>query len=261
MSNERESAILFFLNTCANKYNNEKIKHIEFNYDDKGNENENRKQYSMCYNKNKPILKKYCGPDFSSHHWPSANISSFEETKKLIIIASKTDPTINKVGWFGNIHSPGTDVIEHHTRPLLKKIGDENPDLFDIFHINPINGIIDDKVTNYKSFETLTKYKYLIDIGGNGYSGRLKYLLFSQRPVLIVDRVYIEYFYEDLIPFVHFIPVKEDLSDLIVQVNWMKNNPEKSLDIANNAFEFAINTFSINKFIEKTFDVFQNVQE
>jgi len=214
----------------------------------------------MCYNKNNPNLKKYCGPDWVFYHWPSASIYSFENTKNQIIIESNKSPTINKIGWFGNIYSPLPDVIEYKTRPILKKIGDENPELFDIFHIYPINGAINNNTPNFISLPELIKYKYLIDIGGNGYSGRLKFLLFSKRPLLIVDRNYIEYFHDDLIPYKHYIPVKMDLSDLLEQVNWMKMNPEKSLEIANNAFEYAINNFTIDNLLERVHYVYNNLK-
>lgn len=257
---ERENALMYFFNRCSEIYSDENIKYINFNCHDRGNEDENHKQYSMCYNKNNPNLKKYCGPDCFFYNWPSASIYSFEDTKNQIILESNKEPTIEKVGWFGNIYSPLQDVIEYHTRPLLKKIGDVNPDLFDVFHISPKNGIIDNNIPNYSSLPELIKYKYLIDIGGNGWSGRLKWLLFSKRPLLLVDRNYIEYFYNDLIPYKHYIPVKMDLSDLLEKVDWMKKNPEKSLEIANNAFEFAINNFTTDKLLERVYYVYNNVK-
>jgi hypothetical protein len=180
-------------------------------------------------------------------------------TKNEIIKEANKEPTIDKIGWYGNIYSPQSNVIEYYTRPLLKKIGDENPQLFDIFHILPNNGIIDGNINNYLSLPDLIKYKYLIDIGGNGYSGRLKYLLFSKRPLLLVDRNYVEYFHNDLIPYKHYIPVKMDLSDLLEKVNWMKNNYAKSLEIANNAFEYAVNHFTENKLLERVYYVYKNI--
>jgi len=114
---------------------------------------------------------------------------------------------------------------------------------------------------NYLSLPDLMKYKYLIDIGGNGYSGRLKFLLFSKRPLLIVDRNYIEYFHDDLVPYLHYIPVKMDLSDLDEQVNWMISNPEKSLEIANNAFEYAMNNFNLDNLIDRVYHVYKNLTE
>ena len=256
---EQINGLFYFFNKCSEKYNIPQIKQIRFNCNDRGNKNEKIKEYSMCYHKNNKNLKKYCGPDWVFCHWPSANIHSFEDTKQQIIIESNLPPVIHKVGWFGNIYSPLRDVIEYQTRPLLKKIGDKHPELFDIIHIAPTHGIINDTIQHYTSLPDLIKYEYLIDIGGNGYSGRLKLLLFSKRPLLIVDRNYIEYFHEDLIPYQHYIPVKMDLSDLLEQVMWMKLNPEKSLEIAKRAFEYATTHFNLNQLLERVYHVYCNL--
>jgi len=259
---EREEAIQYFLQQCSIKYHKEDIKHIRFNTQDRGNENVEDIEYSMCYNKMKPELEKYCGPDWTFHHWPSASISSFDKVSKEIIQASRSIPEVDKVGWIGNISSALFGVIEFHTRPLLKKIGDDNQDLLEIKHVRPRRSIIDDTLSDYLSLPDLVKkYKYLLDIGGNGYSGRLKFLLFSKRPLLIVERKYIEYFQNDLIPYKHFIPVKIDLSDLLEQIQWMKKNQEKCIEIANNAFEYALNNFTLDKILERVNIVYENMNE
>jgi len=255
---DREIALINLFKKCSEKYNDENIKNIAFNYQDRGDNNNNGKTYVMCYNKNNPEFKKLCGPCFSFFNWTEACINSFEDTKNEIIKMSNNEPLINKVGWIGNINSADDTVPEYYTRPLLKKIADENNDLFDIFH----NHLFYNPNTQYLSIiDLVKKYKYLIDIGGNGYSGRLKYLLFSKRPLLIVDRNYIEYFHNDLIPYKHYIPVKMDLSDLLEQVEWMQNNYEKSLEIANNAFEFAINNFTTDKLLERIYYVYNNIKQ
>ena len=175
------------------------------------------------------------------------------------MIESTKPPTIDKAAWFGNIYSPLQDVIEYRTRPLLKQIGDKHPELLDIVNISPNNGLVNTTISNYVSLPELTKYKYLIDIGGNGFSGRLKFLLFSKRPILLIDRHYVDYFYEDLITYTHYIPVKMDLSDLLDQIDWMKTNHEKTLRIAQNAFDFAIHTFTTDKILEKIYWVYTNI--
>ena len=200
---------------------------------------------------------KIMRPLFFFFHWNEACIKSFEDTKNEIIKMSNNNPIIDKVGWIGNIHSPDNTVPEYYTRPLLKKIAGENNDLFDVFH-NHLYYYPNEKYLSMP--ELVKKYKYLIDIGGNGYSGRLKYLLFSKRPLLIIDRNYIEYYHNDLIPYKHYIPVKMDLSDLLEQVEWMRNNYEKSLEIANNAFEFAINNFTMDKLLERIYYVYTNTK-
>ena len=82
-------------------------------------------------------------------------------------------------------------------------------------------------------------YSILIDIEGRGYSGRLKYLLWSHRPLLIVDRPHKEYFFEYLKEWEHFIPVKRDLSDLIDKTLWCLNNYNEALIIAENAYQIS----------------------
>ena len=41
------------------------------------------------------------------------------------------------------------------------------------------------------------------------------------------DSIYYEHFYSDLKPFVHYIPIKYDLSDLVEKINWAINNDDK----------------------------------
>uniref|UniRef100_A0A6C0DRL2 Glycosyl transferase CAP10 domain-containing protein n=1 Tax=viral metagenome TaxID=1070528 RepID=A0A6C0DRL2_9ZZZZ len=265
---ERTIAISYFLNQCSIKYNNEHICQIPFNTFDRGedylvtnnNGDSTKRGYSMCYNKNSPELEAFCIPDCFFHSWPSANIASFDGIKQQLIEASGMEPIIPKVGWVGNIYSPLSDVIEYTTRPLLKTIGDANPTLFDIIQVLPVDFVINENSNHYMSLPDLVrKYKYLIDIGGNGWSGRLKFLLFSKRPLLIVDRVYIEYFYNDLIPYVHYIPVKADLSDLIIQTHWMLANEDKCNEIANNAFNYAIENFTLDKFLDRVYYAYCNI--
>ena len=286
--NERKVAISYLLHQCSLKYKKEDICHFPFNIFDRGAldtrhiendcESENkvkqvsfeqflkeslkRREYSMCYHKDFPQLERYCIPDCFFHSWPSANISSFEEIKTQIIYASCLEPTLSKVGWVGNIYSPFSDVIEHYTRPLLKSYSENHPDLFDIFHVKPDKFILNENRPGYMSIpELVQKYKYLIDIGGNGWSGRLKFLLFSKRPLLIVDRKYVEYFYNDLKPYVHYIPVKEDLSDLVSQTYWMIENNDTCLKMAQHAFDFAIENFVLDKWFDRIYYAYNNILE
>lgn len=94
--------------------------------------------------------------------------------------------------------------------------------------------------TKYISLpELVSMYSILIDIEGNGYSGRLKYLLWSHRPVIIIDRPHKEFFFKYLKEWEHYIPVKQDLSDLIEKTEWCLNNYDKAKIIAENAYQFS----------------------
>lgn len=260
---QRNIGILYFLNECSIKYNDPTIKNMKFNTTDRGSDH---KEYSMCYDKRKPHLKKYCGPDWTFYHWKGSSVDSFQTTVQEIIKMSNTPPTINRIAWYGNIHSALPDVIEHKTRPLLKKIGDKRPDIFKFVHVEPIQNehkqnIVGKINPNYISMPELTKYTFLLDIGGNGYSGRLKYLMFTKRPILLVDRHYVEYFHDDLIPYVHYIPVDMNLSNLMQQVRWINSHPEKCKEIAMNAYIYATYHFTNDHLIDRVYEVYQNINE
>tara|TARA_B100001989_G_scaffold44138_1_gene27621 strand:- start:1892 stop:2173 length:282 start_codon:yes stop_codon:yes gene_type:complete len=83
-----------------------------------------------------------------------------------------------------------------------------------------------------------------------GYSGRVKLLLFSGRCLFLQDREFEEWYYSHLKPFVHFIPIKDDLSDLNDKYYWALNNSRKVGQIAKNAQEFAIKYLTKNTAIE-----------
>ena len=56
---------------------------------------------------------------------------------------------------------------------------------------------------------------------------RLPYLIAGDSVVLKQDSKYYEYFYKQLRPYEHYIPIKSDLSDLLMQIEWAKNNDNK----------------------------------
>lgn len=49
----------------------------------------------------------------------------------------------------------------------------------------------------------------------------------------------IEYYYSNLEPWVNYVPVKPDMSDLVENVKWLKQNDQKARDIVRNAQLYA----------------------
>lgn len=173
-------------------------------------------------------------PDFNFYSWPEVGINDYETFVNEIDTAGLNSYKINKASWIGN---PSTNFRRYN----LIEIGKNNKELFDIFGMNwsKSNDIMYN-ATNYISTpELVKKYSMLIDIEGCGYSARLKYLLWSHRPLLIVDRPQKEFFCEFLKEWEHYIPVKRDLSDLIEKTKWCMDNYDKALQIAENAYQFS----------------------
>ena len=172
-------------------------------------------------------------PDFNFDSWPQVGINDYTTTVKEMELIGQTPAKISKVGWIGNIN---TNLM----RKKLWSCGRNSP-LMDIINMkwSPSSSIKLNATTFLSMTELVETYSYLIDIEGYGYSGRLKYLLWSNRPVLLVDRPYKEYFFEHLKEWEHYIPVKRDLTDLAEKVNWCFDNPEKAAEIATNALNFS----------------------
>jgi hypothetical protein len=186
------------------------------------------------YSYSKQNSYKNLVPDFNFHSWPQVGIINYEIFVKRIDSAGLNNYEINKVGWIGNTNT-------NSMRKKLLEIGNNNTELLEIFDMNWIqtgNTLLHG--TKYISTpELVKKYSILIDIEGCGYSGRLKHLLWSHRPLLLVDRPHKEYFFEFLKEWEHYIPVKRDLSDLIEKTKWCLENYNEALKIAENAYEFS----------------------
>lgn len=57
------------------------------------------------------------------------------------------------------------------------------------------------------------RYKYLLDVDGNGWSARFKRLL-STNSVVLKSTIFPEWFTDHIQPWVHYVPLKPDLTDL-----------------------------------------------
>jgi len=58
---------------------------------------------------------------------------------------------------------------------------------------------------------------------------RLPYLLAGSALVFKQQSPYYEHFYGDLQPWIHYVPIKRDLSDLEKQLKWAMANDDKVL--------------------------------
>ncbi len=83
------------------------------------------------------------------------------------------------------------------------------------------------------------KYHILIDGVTCTFPGTQWKLLSGSVPFK-QDSPDIMYFYPDLIAWEHYIPVRNDLSDLLDKINWARSHDSEARKIANNARAFAL---------------------
>ncbi len=76
------------------------------------------------------------------------------------------------------------------------------------------------------------QYKYQMNMDGTVAAYRFPYLLISDSLVFKQDSIYYEHFYSDLRQWVHYIPVKRDLSDLIGKLTWTLDHDNEAQNIA-----------------------------
>lgn len=105
----------------------------------------------------------------------------------------------------------------------------------------PYFDTLDDLNIPLKSFmniEEQSKYKYIINIDGHVSAYRLSQELNTGSLILLVESTFKLWFSHLLKPYVHYVPIKEDLSDLIEKIQWCKNYDLECFNITENAKKF-----------------------
>lgn len=83
------------------------------------------------------------------------------------------------------------------------------------------------------------QYKYQLNVDGTVAAYRFPFLMTGGSTVMKQDSGYYEHFYSQLQPWQHFIPVQEDLSDLLDQIEWAKSHDVEAQNMAKAAKAFA----------------------
>lgn len=106
-------------------------------------------------------------------------------------------------------------------------------------------------------------YKYIINIDGHSASNRFSYLLQSGCLILNVESHYVignQRWYNHLLkPYVHYVPIKYDLSDLEEIILWCRNNDNKCKKIVNNAKDLYDEYFTKDKLMYYTSELLNTI--
>ena len=131
-------------------------------------------------------------------------------------------------------------ILPGTTGPLLTAIIKENLDFDTVSPISPSDQ---------------AKYKYVINVDGHSAAYRLSLELSMGSVVLVADSPYYMWFKKFLEPYVHYIPIKRDLTDLEEKIIWCIEHDDKCREIAKNAKEF------YNKYLMSNgaYDYLQNI--
>ena len=147
----------------------------------------------------------------------------------------KWDEKENNIIWRG---SSNTSHQKKYNRHLFvnKYYTKYNIGFYDVTR-NPTIPIEQNK--NNLTIKAQLKYKYLICLEGNDVATSLKWALFSNSVVLMAKPVIEGWLMEGLLePYFHYVPLKDDFSDLDKIIEWCKNNDDKCQEISINSTKY-----------------------
>ena len=93
-------------------------------------------------------------------------------------------------------------------------------------------------LVNKLSPDIQSSYKYIVHIDGHVSAFRLSYQMNMNCVILIVKSEWKMWYTDMLKEYIHFVPVNEDLTDLLDKIKWCRNNDDKCKEIAQNAKKF-----------------------
>jgi hypothetical protein len=118
-------------------------------------------------------------------------------------------------------------ITKWNVRPRKKK----DSKYLDTIHIKDMSFGLKQFMSPYEQ----SKYKYIIHIQGHVEAFRLEQELSMGSVILKVDTPWKTWYTPMLKEYVHYVPIKSDLSNLIDQIKWCRNNDAKCKEITENA--------------------------
>lgn len=101
------------------------------------------------------------------------------------------------------------------------------------------------------------QYKYLLDIDGHSCSySRMAWIMRSNSLLLKHTSNKVQWYYDQLQPYVHYLPIAADFSNLDQQFAWAQAHPQEAFQITQNSQELAAQVFDPENIIEATRQAF-----
>ena len=180
-------------------------------------------------------------PNFNFNHWLEANIDEYEKVYELFTNNTvEWDNKNSKIFWSGS-----------NTNDVRKKVYDSSKK-----HDNYFINLLDKKLNNKPiSINETLQYKYLLNMNGYSYSGRLNYLFLTGSCVINLknqnnNNHYEEYYYKYFIPNEDYIEIlyndTDSGDDIIKRINDSIIDEERCKVIASKCYEKAKRVFQMN---------------
>eukprot|EP00927_Polykrikos_kofoidii_P053951 TRINITY_DN48463_c0_g1_i1.p1 TRINITY_DN48463_c0_g1~~TRINITY_DN48463_c0_g1_i1.p1 ORF type:complete len:485 (-),score=52.81 TRINITY_DN48463_c0_g1_i1:33-1487(-) len=187
--------------------------------------------FQRSLDKQHPWEKKRGKAFFRGHDWESINswIENLPGRPAEPCVSTVTSSLTNSFGyrrWYEELSSPGEALAD-----LLDVGLTGAPDFY----------MSKRKAKNFAkpvSIPDHAAHKYLLHLDGAAHSTRLVKLLTLGCVVLKQESPYFEYFYRNLRPYEHYIPISRDRcshDNLTAAIRWLRSHDEEARRIASNA--------------------------
>ena len=195
--------------------------------------------------KSRPVLRKN---SYASIIWPLNTRRHYSQLEQLEEMwHMKTKRSFKEVEW----KDKGSKVFWRGTTTgdrayLLKRWIHYDPNVIDIAFTNIVHhdGFLGNYLeSHYKRRKAdmveMMNYKYLLSVEGNDVATGLKWMLYSNSVVLMSPPTVSSWAMEDLLlPFVHYIPLADDYSNLVEMLRWAEEHQDACQVISKRATDF-----------------------
>jgi hypothetical protein len=163
-----------------------------------------------------------------NRHW-----ESIKEVQSDDIPFNQKD---NKLIWRGAPNGFLSSTTRPSRKILVETYWNHPNEMIDIGFGQNFNGI---NGKGRKTIKSQLQSKFLISVEGGDVATGLKWMMYSNSVVLMPKPTMCSWFMEDMLePYVHYIPLKNDFSDLEEQYNWCLNNLDKCEEISKNGTKY-----------------------
>jgi hypothetical protein len=144
-----------------------------------------------------------------------------------------------------------TPLVEQYYRYDLEDFGgNSNKTMIDVgftgFQDNYPGRKSEELVKERITIPDMLKNKYLISVEGNDVASNLKWVLSSQSVCIKPPARTVSWLMEDrLVPWVHYVPVRQDFMDLREKLEWCRTHPRKCREIIKAANDY-MNRFKLD---------------
>lgn len=179
---------------------------------------------------------------------------------------------IRKVVWRGSLsESDPKKVFGSQRWRLAKKVfQSERKELYDIGLVSipefltaqmdidesEVGGLVE----GIKPQEDFQRYLAVLDLDGNSWSSRFGSMLCYNSVIVKVEPAYVDHFHASLTPWQHYVPVKDDLSDLEDAISFLVDpaNEHVTRSIVANANQWCAQNLVTTALASDVLDIFDD---